>query len=68
MGKPSIKDIELRWFYWHACALEETGESKKAKQIYLKLSKERLLDELKKITKVEILETEERFNSGQSLY
>jgi len=41
MGKPSIKDIELRWFYWHARALEETGESKKAKQIYLKLSKER---------------------------
>ena len=44
MGKPSIKDIELRWFYWHARALEETGESKKAKQIYYQLKNHKLIN------------------------
>ena len=40
-GKSSDPNIELRWTYWHARSLEETGETKKAKQIYLKLAKER---------------------------
>lgn len=34
-------DIELRWRYWHARALEETGEPEKAKEIYAELAKER---------------------------
>ena len=40
-GKPSIETIDLRWKYWHARALEETGENQKARQIYIKLAKER---------------------------
>ena len=41
MGKAPISAIDLRWTYWHARALEETGEIEKAKQIYTKLAKER---------------------------
>ena len=31
----------MRWRYWHARALEETGEPAKAKEIYTELAKER---------------------------
>jgi peptidoglycan lytic transglycosylase len=34
-------DIEMRWRYWHARALEETGEPDKANEIYIELAKER---------------------------
>ena len=34
-------DLEMRWRYWHARALEETGEPDKAKEIYTVLAKER---------------------------
>lgn len=34
-------DIELRWRYWHARSLDETGEPDKAKAIYAELAKER---------------------------
>ncbi len=34
-------DLEMRWRYWHARALEETGEPDKAKEIYTELAKER---------------------------
>ena len=40
-GKSSDSSIELRWAYWHARSLEETGEIEKAKNIYIKLAKER---------------------------
>ena len=41
MGKAPISAIDLRWTYWHARALEETGEIEKAKQIYIKLAKKK---------------------------
>ncbi len=34
-------DIDLRWRYWHARALEETGEQDKANEIFAELAKER---------------------------
>jgi peptidoglycan lytic transglycosylase len=40
-GHASDIDIELRWRYWHARALEETGEQDKAIEIYTELAKER---------------------------
>ena len=40
-GEPNDSEINLRWSYWHARSLEETGETEKAKQIYIKLAKER---------------------------
>ena len=40
-GKASNSDIDLRWRYWHARALEETGEANKANQVYAQLAKER---------------------------
>jgi peptidoglycan lytic transglycosylase len=41
LGHAPIVDIDLRWRYWHARALEETGEPEKAKEIYAELAKER---------------------------
>jgi peptidoglycan lytic transglycosylase len=40
-GQPPDIDIELRWRYWHARALEETGEPEKANEIYKEIAKER---------------------------
>ena len=40
-GQAPIIDIDLRWRYWHARALEETGEPDKANEIYTELAKER---------------------------
>ena len=40
-GDISDDEVKLRWRYWHARALEETGESDKAKAIYTELAKER---------------------------
>ena len=40
-GEPSMPEIKLRWLYWHARALEETGEPDKAKEIFTELAKER---------------------------
>ncbi len=40
-GQASDVDIELRWRYWHARALEETGEQDKANEIFTELAKER---------------------------
>ena len=40
-GQAPDIDMELRWSYWHARALEETGELNKAHEIYKKIAKER---------------------------
>ncbi len=40
-GQAPIIDIDLRWRYWHARALDETGNADKAKEIYVELAKER---------------------------
>ncbi len=40
-GQAPIIDIDLRWRYWHARALEETGEVDKANEIFAELAKER---------------------------
>lgn len=40
-GQASDVDLELRWRYWHARALEETGEQEKANEIFTELAKER---------------------------
>jgi soluble lytic murein transglycosylase len=40
-GQAHDVDIEMRWRYWHARALEETGEPEKAKEIFAELAKER---------------------------
>lgn len=40
-GQAPDIDIELRWRYWHARALEETGETEKANEIFAELAKER---------------------------
>jgi soluble lytic murein transglycosylase len=40
-GQAPDIDIELRWRYWHARALEETGEPDKANEIYKEIAKER---------------------------
>lgn len=41
MGQVPDIDLEMRWRYWHARALEKTGEPDKAKEIYAELAKER---------------------------
>lgn len=40
-GQPHDIDIDMRWRYWHARSLEETGEPEKAKAIFATLAKER---------------------------
>lgn len=40
-GQPYDIDIDMRWRYWHARSLEETGELEKAKKIFTELAKER---------------------------
>ncbi len=40
-GQAPIIDIDLRWRYWHARALEEIGEIDKANEIFTELAKER---------------------------
>jgi peptidoglycan lytic transglycosylase len=40
-GQAPVIDIDLRWRYWHARALEETGEVDKANEIFAELAKER---------------------------
>lgn len=40
-GQASDVDLDLRWRYWHARALEETGEQEKANEIFTELAKER---------------------------
>ena len=40
-GQVPVTDIDLRWRYWHARALEETGESDKANVIFTALAKKR---------------------------
>lgn len=40
-GQAPDIDFEMRWRYWHARALEETGEPDRAKEIYTELAKER---------------------------
>jgi peptidoglycan lytic transglycosylase len=40
-GRAPVIDINLRWRYWHARALEETGEIDKANEIFAELAKER---------------------------
>ncbi len=40
-GVPSHEDLKLRWFYWHARALEQTGENEKAKRIYASIANKR---------------------------
>lgn len=40
-GAPPDEDVRLRWLYWRARALEQTGEAKAAADIYRKLADER---------------------------
>lgn len=40
-GQAYDVDILLRWRYWHARALEETGEREKANEIFAELAQER---------------------------
>ena len=40
-GVPSHEDLKLRWFYWHARALEQTGDNEKAKRIYTSIANKR---------------------------
>ncbi len=40
-GEPQEEDIRLRWHYWRARALEETGEMSAAREIFESLAKER---------------------------
>lgn len=40
-GQAPDIDIDLRWRYWHARALEETGEQDKANEIFAELAQER---------------------------
>ncbi|MEM7026737.1 MAG: transglycosylase SLT domain-containing protein [Pseudomonadota bacterium] len=40
-GNPSDEDINQRWRYWHARALENTGDPDQANLIYEELSEER---------------------------
>jgi peptidoglycan lytic transglycosylase len=40
-GQAPDVEFELRWRYWHARALEETGEQEKANEIYTELAQER---------------------------
>ncbi len=40
-GEPPEEDVKLRWHYWHARALENTGDPEQAKVIFAELAKER---------------------------
>ncbi len=40
-GAPPFEEIKHRWIYWHARAVEQTGDSEKAKQIYASIADER---------------------------
>ena len=40
-GEPTEEAVRLRWLYWHARALEQTGQSDQAKQLYQKVATER---------------------------
>ncbi len=40
-GQAPEVEFEMRWRYWHARALEETGEQEKANEIFTELAKER---------------------------
>jgi soluble lytic murein transglycosylase len=40
-GVPSHEDLKFRWYYWHARALEQTGEPEKAKRIYSSIANKR---------------------------
>jgi soluble lytic murein transglycosylase len=40
-GVPAYEDLKYRWFYWHARALEQTGEQEKAGRIYTSIANKR---------------------------
>lgn len=40
-GTPPFEGIKYRWIYWHARAVEQTGDTEKAKQIYASIADER---------------------------
>ncbi len=40
-GTPTEENVRLRWLYWRARALEQTGKADEARQIYLKVAAER---------------------------
>jgi peptidoglycan lytic transglycosylase len=40
-GQAPDTDLDLRWRYWHARALEETGERDKAIEVFTEIAKER---------------------------
>lgn len=40
-GVPANEALKLRWFYWHARALEQTGDGGKAKRIYASIAGKR---------------------------
>ncbi len=40
-GEAPEQELELRWKYWHARALENTGDVELAREIYAELAKER---------------------------
>ena len=40
-GEPVDKELRERWLYWHARALENTGDTEQAKGIYQQLAEER---------------------------
>lgn len=40
-GVPAMEELKLRWFYWHARALEQTGNTEKAKRIYASIAGKR---------------------------
>ena len=40
-GIPADEDLKYRWFYWHARALEQLGETEKAKRIYKSIASSR---------------------------
>ncbi len=40
-GVPAHEDLKYRWFYWHARALEQTGDPDKAARIYTSIANKR---------------------------
>lgn len=40
-GVPEYEDLKYRWFYWHARALEKTGDPEKARRIYQSIAGKR---------------------------
>lgn len=40
-GVPNDEALKYRWFYWHARALEQTGEAEKAQRIYASIAGKR---------------------------